>query len=48
MVTAFSPATHVAADPLDTTVSPFLISTVAPVAVAVAVIIFVALVVDAV
>lgn len=47
IVTVFSPSTQVADDPLATTVSPFLITTVASLSVAVAVIVFVALVVSA-
>lgn len=46
IVTVFSPTTQVADDPLATSVSPFLITTVASLSVAVAVIVFVALVVE--
>lgn len=47
IVTVFSPSTQVADDPLSTVASPFLITTVASSSVAVAVIVFVALVVSA-
>lgn len=48
IVTVFSPSAQVAACPLSTVVSPFLMETVAPSAAAVAVIVLVALVVLAV